>query len=224
MYKKLFLLLLAATGLSISYGFNLRNLILHRKNFIIALGSSFIPLKRVNSVSVGIDEKAELKRLLEEKARLTKIFDSQMKNVESLPKLEYEFVPSVNLKPLTIITKIIKDLSDKSPDINNKAIKTIYKFLSSTNPYRSKSFIFFNSMLRNTKYNIIIGNFDDYEIMTVKEADKYAVYDVKLETTFKKLMINNIQISGEKPEITIRCLFSKDINDYWLIDGMFIKE
>ena len=132
MYKKLFLLLLAATGLSISYGFNLRNLILHRKNFIIGLGSSFIPLRRVNSISVGIDEKAELKKLMEEKARLTKIFESQKMNVESLPKLEYEFVPSVNLKPITIITKIIKDLSNKSPDINNKAIKTIYKFLSST--------------------------------------------------------------------------------------------
>lgn len=224
MYVKLFLFILGVAGFSVSYGFNFRNLVLHRKNFIIGLGSSLIPLKRVNSVSVVIDEKTELKRLMEEKERLTKIFESQKMNINSLPKLEYEFIPSVNLKPLTIITKIIKDFSNKSPEINKKAIKTIYNFLSSSNPYRSKPFRFFNSMLQNTKYNIIIGNFDNYEITTIKEADKYAVYDVKLETTFKKLMINNIQISGEKPEIIIRCLFSKDINDYWLIDGMFIKD
>lgn len=222
MYKKIIFLFIF--GCSFINGFNLKNLIINRKNFIIGLGS-LIPNNRVYSITINDNtEQTELNKLLNEKARLMNIFDNQKKNIESLPKLEYEFLPSKNLKPFIILNKIIKDLSNKNSEINNKAIKTIYKFLSSTNPYRSKSFIFFNSMLRNTKYNIIIGNFDDYKIMTIKETDNYAVYDIKLLTTFKKLMINNIQISGEKPEIIIRCLFSKDINDLWLIDGMFIKE
>jgi len=205
---------------NLSYTYKpIMNFSLDRKTFVFGLG--VLAINKVNALQ-GYYVSNEYKRLINEANKLKAIFDEHKKNINKLPKLSFELKPTKTLEPEYILTYIIKKLESKNEEIKNEGIKTIYNFLSNTNMFKNKPFVFFNNMLKNTKYNILLGNFETYNINKIELNDKNAIYDVKLYTNYKQMLINNIQ--DDDGIIYIRCLFSKDNNDFWLLDGMFINE
>lgn len=189
------------------FNFN-NNLTINRRLFLTSISYSFLSLNDID-------------KLREEAKRLDDIFNSQKKMINELPKLEIK--PSKSLKPRRLIEIIMNRLKN-SKDNKQEAIDILYEFLSNTNPFKkNNSKTLFNSLIMNTKYNIILGYFNDYELLKVQEDDNYAIYDIVLKTTFKNMLINGVPIEDEKPEVIIRCLLSRT-DEYWKIDGMFMKK
>lgn len=189
------------------FNFN-NNLTINRRLFLGSISYSFLSVNNID-------------KLREEAKRLDDIFNSQKKMINELPKLEIK--PSKSLKPKRLIEIIMNRLKN-SKDNQDEAMDILYDFLSNTNPFKkNKSKVLFNSLIRNTKYNIILGYFNDYELLKVQEDDNYAIYDIVIKTTFKNMLINGVPVENEKPEVIIRCLLSKT-DDYWMIDGMFMKK
>lgn len=189
------------------FNFN-NNLTINRRLFLTSISYSFLSLNDID-------------KLRDEAKRLDDIFNSQKKMINELPKLEIK--PSKSLKPRRLIEIIMNRLKN-SKDNKQEAIDILYEFLSNTNPFKkNNSKTLFNSLIMNTKYNIILGYFNDYELLKVQEDDNYAIYDIVLKTTFKNMLINGVPIEDEKPQVIIRCLLSRT-DEYWKIDGMFMKK
>jgi len=188
------------------FNFN-NNLTVNRRLFLTSIGYSFLSINDID-------------KLREEAKRLDDIFKSQRKMINELPKLEIK--PSKSLKPRRLIEIIMNRLKNSNEN-KDEDIDIIYDFLSNNNPLKNKSKILFRSIIRNTKYNIILGYFNDYELIKVQEDKNYAIYDIIIKTTFKNMLINGVPVENEKPELIIRCLLS-NIDDYWLIDGMYMKK
>jgi len=193
-------------------------------------------------------EEEELKKLQEEAARLQGLFDSQRKANENIPGLKdglkqkadvgakvdgaVEAKPKPSSSgPEETVKTLMTALKNNKDD---SGLQTVLDFTSPENPILENTKFFFNQM-KNSKYNVLLGNFDKYEIVGTdkfnSDGKQVAIVQLKVTAPFKSMMINSVPSeyllpTGEKSTSAIRINWqlSRDkASGNWLSDTMYFQ-
>eukprot|EP00286_Rhodomonas_abbreviata_P013101 CAMPEP_0181338520 /NCGR_PEP_ID=MMETSP1101-20121128/28684_1 /TAXON_ID=46948 /ORGANISM="Rhodomonas abbreviata, Strain Caron Lab Isolate" /LENGTH=287 /DNA_ID=CAMNT_0023449263 /DNA_START=41 /DNA_END=904 /DNA_ORIENTATION=- len=219
-----------------------------RRAAVGALISAAVALP--NMRAEAMTEQEELIKLQKEAARIQGVFQSQQKANEgmALPKdvsegsrratagtpvdLGSAAKPSPNLVPEEVVNTLLSAL--KNNDKDDSGLKTVLDFTSPENPILQNK-AFFSQQMKNSKYSLLLGNFDKFSIVETEklsnEGKQAVIFGVKIVAPYKTMLKNGVPFEYMTPEgdkisaIKLGWQLSKDpATGCWLSDTMYFRE
>ena len=246
MYKKLLLSLLFIVN---TYGFvnvlQMNNMKISKPTMKLSRRSSIKVLPIICSpilltFAANAEDKS-IEELREEANRIIEIIDAQ-KEAFNLPSLKdnVQNVTNKNVNSKSNENYIIKNkLEEVLNNFKNKDALTSIKYLQSkcanSNPLKVQKPDNLIETFNNSKYAILLGKFDKYDILNYEkifDSDVNSTYwnvDVKVEANYKTMIYNSIQFDDmyySKQDdnmcyVIYRWIF-KELDDDYLIDGCYL--
>ena len=189
------------------------------KRRLIFNTAAYSPLLTLNKVNAEVDSK-ELDKLKKEAERIQEIFDIQKEQFNNLPSLK-----SDNLN------NTFFDIIDTFKQDGRKGVVKLMDNMTPTNQLYGKTEKDIYNMLHDTKYNILLNNFDNYSIVDiVKVDDKIYDYEIKLKAPYQKFLYSGLQftdISDKLDEnnmayILMRWTMIETSKNNWKCDGCYV--
>ena len=179
----------------------------------------YLPLLRLNKVNAEVDNK-ELDKLKKEAERIQEIFDIQKEKINNLPSLKSN---NLNNTFFDIIDTFKKD--------GRKGVVKLMDNITPTNQLYGKTEKDIYNMLHDTKYNILLNNFDSYSIVDiVKVDDKIYDYEIKLRAPYKNFLYSGLQFTdisdkldkNNMAHILMRWTMIETSKNNWECDGCYV--